>query len=200
MHLHLYMSIRTVPPSLLPPASMLLVIAYQINTMVRLSSITPSFHLPSAPALPSPLLCPLIPHRPLHPSPLPLPPSMSQTPLPYPPPTSHTLPYPPFVFLRFPPVVSHSTPFLSRRTPYGHTILFSSKSGRARLLGLEIDTPVANAVIQTLMKVKGAGATAEQKASVQVLLDSIKASKVWPRFMEVMEKNKVRRVLRYRYR
>lgn len=67
----------------------------------------------------------------------------------------------------------------------------SVASGRARLLGIEIDTPVASFAIQALQKLQGGGPTEDQKKSVKILLDSITSSKAWPRFMEVLKTNNV---------
>ncbi|CAM9867534.1 unnamed protein product, partial [Laminaria digitata] len=58
------------------------------------------------------------------------------------------------------------------------------------LLKLEIDTPVANAAAIVAQAVAG-GVSSEQKDSVEVLLDSIRASKVWPKFMEMLEEQNV---------
>ena len=93
------------------------------------------------------------------------------------------------------PDSSHLTPCLVSPALFAFhhisvLVHYTPSCGRGRLLGLEIDTPVANAVIQAIQKVKS-GATKEQMASVQVLLDSITSSEAWPRFTEVLEKNKV---------
>lgn len=66
--------------------------------------------------------------------------------------------------------------------------------GQVRLLKLEIDTFVANIAAFVVQKVK-AGVSRAQVASVEVLLDSIRASKMWPKLVEMMEQNNVSRVL-----
>ena len=59
-----------------------------------------------------------------------------------------------------------------------------------RLIKLEFDTPVANGAGQLLQSIKG-GVTAEEKASIDVLLESIRSSKMWPKFVKILEKQKV---------
>lgn len=46
--------------------------------------------------------------------------------------------------------------------------------------------------IDTLPTWSAAGPTQSQLDSVEVLLDSIRASKMWPRFTEMLEENNVR--------
>jgi len=60
------------------------------------------------------------------------------------------------------------------------------------LLGLEIDTPVANAAGKVVQTLTG-GVSAEAKASVEVLLDSIRGSKMWPTFTKMLQESGVRR-------
>lgn len=62
--------------------------------------------------------------------------------------------------------------------------------GRDRLLKLTIDTPVANAAAFVAQAVKG-GVTSAQKASVEVLSESIRESKMWPKYMEMLKENNV---------
>lgn len=67
---------------------------------------------------------------------------------------------------------------------------------RRRLLGLEIDTPVANAAGKVVQTLTG-GVSAEAKASVEVLLDSIRGSKMWPTFTKMLQESGVRRCRRF---
>lgn len=61
----------------------------------------------------------------------------------------------------------------------------------ARLLKLEIDTFVANLVGSVAQTLKG-GVSAAAKESVEVLLDSIRASKMFPKYQEMLEQMNVR--------
>lgn len=61
----------------------------------------------------------------------------------------------------------------------------------ARLLKLEIDTPVANLVGEVLQKLQG-GVSAAAKESVEVLLDSVRASRMFPKYQEMLEQMNVR--------
>ncbi|CAM9150393.1 unnamed protein product, partial [Sphacelaria rigidula] len=61
----------------------------------------------------------------------------------------------------------------------------------AVLIKLDVDRPIANAVAQLAQSGLGGGITKNQKASVDVVLDSIRSSKMWPRFTEVLEEMKV---------
>ena len=54
-----------------------------------------------------------------------------------------------------------------------------------------MDTPVANAAAAVAQALAG-GITSAQKASVDVLLDSIRASKMWPTYVEMLAQNNVR--------
>eukprot|EP00752_Nemacystus_decipiens_P008261 g7387.t1 len=58
------------------------------------------------------------------------------------------------------------------------------------LLGLEIDTPIANAAAKVAQAL-GGGVSAEAKESVKVLLDSIRASKMWPTFTKMLTESGV---------
>ncbi|CAN0296296.1 unnamed protein product [Ascophyllum nodosum] len=58
------------------------------------------------------------------------------------------------------------------------------------LIKLEFDTPVANGVGQLLQSIQS-GVTAEEKASMDVLLESIRSSKMWPKFVKILEDQKV---------
>eukprot|EP00904_Undaria_pinnatifida_P000524 jgi/Undpi1/10472/HiC_scaffold_29.g12922.m1 len=58
------------------------------------------------------------------------------------------------------------------------------------LLKLTVDTPVANAAAAVAQALAG-GITSAQKASVDVLLDSIRASKMWPTYVEMLAQNNV---------
>lgn len=60
-----------------------------------------------------------------------------------------------------------------------------------RLIKLEFDTPVASAAEKLFRTIDG-GVTSEEQASMEILLDSIRSSKMWPRFLEVMEDQNVR--------
>ena len=64
-------------------------------------------------------------------------------------------------------------------------------SADGRLIKLEFDTPLANGVGQILQRVKGGGVTSEEKASIEVLLESIRSSKMWPRLIDILEDQKV---------
>lgn len=55
-----------------------------------------------------------------------------------------------------------------------------------RLLGLEIDTPVANIAAKVALALTG-GVSSEAKASIEVLLDSIRSSKMWPIFTKMLQ-------------
>lgn len=59
------------------------------------------------------------------------------------------------------------------------------------MLGLEIDTPIANGAAK-LVQVLTGGVSAEAKASVEVLLDSIRGSKMWPTFSKMLQESGVR--------
>lgn len=61
---------------------------------------------------------------------------------------------------------------------------------RHRLLGLEIDTPVANVAAKVGQTLTG-GVSSEEKASIAVLLDSIRASKMWPTFTKMLDESGV---------
>ena len=61
----------------------------------------------------------------------------------------------------------------------------------ARLAKLEVDTPVSNlagGVAQTL----AGGVSAATKESVEVLLESIRSSKMFPKYQEMLEQMNVR--------
>lgn len=59
-----------------------------------------------------------------------------------------------------------------------------------RLFGLEVDTPVANTAAK-IAQVAAGGVSAEAQASVDVLLDSIRASKTWPSFTKMLRESGV---------
>ena len=65
-----------------------------------------------------------------------------------------------------------------------------SSPGDGRLIKLDFDTPVANGVGQLLQSIQS-GVTAEEKASMDVLLESIRSSKMWPKFVKILEDQKV---------
>lgn len=69
-------------------------------------------------------------------------------------------------------------------------IMCKSFGHASRLLTLEVDTPIANVAGKIAQALAG-GISSEQKASVKVLLDSITSSRMWPRFVEMMEEQKV---------
>lgn len=60
-----------------------------------------------------------------------------------------------------------------------------------RLLELEIDTPVANLAAK-VGQAAAATVSSEAKASVEVLLDSIRASRMWPTFTKMLGESGVR--------
>ena len=61
---------------------------------------------------------------------------------------------------------------------------------RLSLLKLEIDTPVANAAAKVAQACAG-GVSSSQKKSVAVLLDSIRGSKMFPRYVEMLNQQNV---------
>ncbi len=63
------------------------------------------------------------------------------------------------------------------------------RTPRYRLIALEIDTPVANAVAKLLQRSKKP--SAEQLASVEVILEAIRASKVWNGFVDALKEKNV---------
>ncbi|CAM9542239.1 unnamed protein product [Ascophyllum nodosum] len=58
------------------------------------------------------------------------------------------------------------------------------------LIKLEFDTPLVEAAWRALQSMNE-GVTAEEKASMEVLLDSIRSSKMWPKFVEILDDQKV---------
>lgn len=62
-----------------------------------------------------------------------------------------------------------------------------------RLLQLVVDTPVANAAAKVAQTLAG-GITDEQKASVEVLLNSIRSSRMFPKFVEMLKEQNVRKL------
>lgn len=66
-------------------------------------------------------------------------------------------------------------------------------TARNRLIKLELDTPAADAAIQAAQALQG-GVSAEQKASVEVLLNTIRSSRMWPKYLEMQKEYKVRHV------
>ncbi|CAM9440562.1 unnamed protein product [Ectocarpus sp. 8 AP-2014] len=56
------------------------------------------------------------------------------------------------------------------------------------LIGLEVDTPVANLASKVAQAVAG-GVSSEEKASVEVLLEAIRSSKMWPSFTKMLEES-----------
>ena len=66
----------------------------------------------------------------------------------------------------------------------------SPGSHRDRLLNLEADTPVANVAGSVAQLF--AGVSHEQKASIEVLLESIRCSKMFPKFVEMQKDFNVR--------
>ena len=66
----------------------------------------------------------------------------------------------------------------------------SPGSHRNRLLNLEVDRPVANLAASAAQLF--AGVSREQKASIEVLLESIRSSKMFPKFVEMQKDFNVR--------
>lgn len=63
-----------------------------------------------------------------------------------------------------------------------------------RLFGLEADTPVANGAAKIAQAASG-GVSSEAKESVEVLLDSIRASRTWPGFTKMLDESGVSHTL-----
>ncbi|CAM9908226.1 unnamed protein product, partial [Hapterophycus canaliculatus] len=58
------------------------------------------------------------------------------------------------------------------------------------LLSLEVDTPVANLAAKAVQAATG-GVSSDEKASIEVLLDSIRSSKMWPTFTRMLQESGV---------
>lgn len=78
----------------------------------------------------------------------------------------------------------HTTPDEHQGNPFVWFHVFCPN----RLIKLEIDTPIANLAAQLA---QGPGITSEQKASSEVILDSIRSSKMWPKFDKIAEEHQV---------